>query len=203
MKYIIGLGNPGKDYEATRHNAGRLFVEYLQKQWGLPDFVENKKWLASPRHGRARRGEQALVTEGKPHFAPASPRLRGASKASRGKHEKLGAVTLLLPETMMNKSGAIFKNLGAKPKDVITAHDDADILFGAFKISFDKRSAGHKGVESVTRALKTKAFWRVRIGIQRKKRVDAMKLVLQPFQPAEKKMLANIFKEAEKRLITI
>ena len=113
----------------------------------------------------------------------------------------------------MNKSGAIFKNLGAKPKDVITAHDDADILFGAFKISFDKRSAGHKGVESVTRALKTKAFWRVRIGIQPhsakasrgkpQKRVDAMKLVLQPFQPAEKKMLANIFKEAEKRLITI
>ena len=193
MKYIIGLVNPGKDYEATRHNAGRLFVEYLQKKWGLPDFEENKKWLASTRRGGARRGEQALMTEGKPPFA----------KASRGKHEKLAAVTLLLPETMMNKSGAIFKNLGAKPKDVITAHDDADILFGAFKLSFDKRSAGHKGVESVTRALKTKAFWRVRIGIQRKKRVDAMKLVLQPFQPAEKKTLTNIFKEAEKRLITI
>ena len=167
MKYIIGLGNPGKEYEATRHNSGRLFVQYLQKTWGLPDFEENQKW-------------QMLT--------------------SKGRHGDLGVIMLILPETMMNKSGAIFKNLNAKPKDVMVAHDDADILFGAFKISFDKHSAGHKGVESVTRALKTKAYWRVRIGIQHKKRVDAMKLVLQPFQPAEKKMLATIFKDAEKRL---
>lgn len=167
MKYIIGLGNPEKEYENTRHNTGRLFGEYLQKQWNLPYFEEKKEW-------------RALST--------------------KGKHEVFGLVTLLLPQTFMNKSGAIFKNLNAKAKDVVVAHDDADILFGAFKISFDKRSAGHKGVESVTRALKTKAFWRVRIGIQKKKRVDAMKLVLQPFQPAEKKMLGAIFKEAEERL---
>lgn len=167
MKYIIGLGNPGKEYEATRHNSGRLFVKYLQKQWDLPDFEENKKW-------------QALFT--------------------KGKHEKLGLVTLVLPQTFMNKSGALFKNINAKPKDIIVAHDDADILFGAFKLSFDKRSAGHKGVESVTRALKTKSFWRIRIGIQRKKRVDAMKLVLQPFSPTEKKALVNVFQEAEKHL---
>lgn len=177
MKYVIGLGNPRKEYENTRHNSGRLFVEYVQKQWGLPDFEENKKW-------------QAFFT--------------------KGKHEKFGLVALLLPKTFMNKSGSIFKNINMKPKDIIVAHDDADILFGAFKLSFDKRSAGHKGVESVTRALKTKAFWRVRIGIQpsfakatkgkQKKRVDAMKLVLQSFTPAEKKMLTNIFKEAEERL---
>lgn len=187
MKYLIGLGNPGKEYENTRHNAGRLFVEYLQKAWGFPPFAEAsegkpafKKMLASTRREEPRRGGQALI--------------------SKGKHEKLGLLTLVLPQTFMNKSGAIFKNINAKPKDIIIAHDDADILFGAFKLSFDKRSAGHKGVESVTRALKTKAFWRVRIGIQRKKRVDAMKLVLQSFQPAEKKALAAIFKEAEERL---
>lgn len=166
MKYIIGLGNPEKEYENTRHNTGRLFVEYLQKTWGFSDFEEDKKL-------------RALV--------------------SKAKHEELGLVTLILPQTFMNKSGGIFKNLNAKPKDVIVAHDDADILFGAFKFSFDKRSAGHKGVGSVTRALKTKAFWRVRIGIQRKKRVDAMKLVLQSFRQAEKKALVAIFKEAAER----
>lgn len=167
MKYIIGLGNPEKEYGATRHNAGRLFVQYLQKTWGFSDFEENKKM-------------QALI--------------------SKGKHKELGLVTLILPQTFMNKSGAIFKNLNAKPKDIIVAHDDADILFCAFKLSSDKRSAGHKGVESVVRALKTKAFWRLRFGIQYKKRVDAMKLVLQPFKLAEKKALAAIFKEAEERL---
>ena len=190
MKYLIGLGNPGKEYEATRHNSGRLFVRYLQKQWKLPAFEENKKL-------------QALATKGKPSFAKASADAKALADRSKGKHENLGLVTLILPETMMNKSGTIFKNLKAKPKDIIVAHDDADILFGAFKLSFDKRSAGHKGVESVTRALKTKAYWRMRIGIQRKKRVDAMKLVLQPFAPAEKKALSTIFKEAEKRLAAI
>ena len=192
MKYIIGLGNPGKEYEATRHNSGRLFVEYLQKTWGFPDFEP-------ARH--ASRGDTG--GENPARRSPAK-RDEGGKKiqalTSKAKREELGLVTLLLPQTFMNKSGAIFKNLKVKPKDIIVAHDDADILFGAFKLSFDKRSAGHKGVESVTRALKTKTFWRVRLGIQRKKRVDAMKLVLQPFQPAEKKMLTAIFKKAEERL---
>lgn len=128
-------------------------------------------------------------------------------------------IAALLPETFMNNSG---KSVGAtqkyykiKPENIMVIHDDSDIEFGRFKISFGKRSAGHKGVQSVIRALKTKDFWRVRIGIRpaparlncsggkEKKRTPAEKLVLQKFNPKEetllKKIISQIISEIEKR----
>ena len=99
----------------------------------------------------------------------------------------------------MNKSGnavapaARFYKM--KSRDVFVIHDDADILLGRAKLSFGKRSAGHKGVESVRRALGTWDFWRFRIGIQKKKRVDAMKLVLQKFTPDEARSVKKIIKK--------
>ena len=46
MKIIIGLGNPEKKYELTRHNAGFMLVDKLQSQWEFPDFEFNKKFNA-------------------------------------------------------------------------------------------------------------------------------------------------------------
>lgn len=111
---------------------------------------------------------------------------------------------LLLPETMMNKSGNAVKPalrlFKIKPKDVVAVHDDADIELGRAKLSFGKHSAGHKGVESVQRALGTWDFWRLRIGIQKKNRVDATKLVLQRFAPAERSTLKKIEKKLQEGL---
>lgn len=110
-------------------------------------------------------------------------------------------MVLVLPETMMNNSGKAVapavKLFKAKPNNVVLLHDDADIELGRTKLSFNKHAAGHKGVESVKRALKTWEFWRLRIGIQKKKRVDAMKLVLQKFAPAEETLL----KKTKKKII--
>lgn len=106
---------------------------------------------------------------------------------------------LLLPETFMNKSGnavgpaaRFFK---IKSKDVLALHDDADIELGRAKLSFGKHSAGHKGVESIKRALGTWDFWRLRVGIQRKKRVEAEKLVMQKIKPDEQKIVKKIEKK--------
>lgn len=108
-------------------------------------------------------------------------------------------VILLLPETFMNNSGkaigpavAFFK---IKPEHVIVIHDDVDIELGRTKLSFNRSAAGHKGVESARRALKTEKFWRLRIGVQKKKRVDAMKLVLQKFRPDEEKIVKKVSKK--------
>lgn len=165
MYLIIGLGNPGREYEGTRHNIGRAVVVAFAKKIGTNDFSFNKKW-------------NALVAE-----------------AKIGK-EKLA---LLLPETFMNKSGnaagpaARFYKI--KPALIVVIHDDSDIEIGRSKLSFNKSSAGHKGVESVMRAFKTEALWRFRIGIQKKKRVPADKLVLQKFTPNEKKTIAKVIKK--------
>ncbi|MEK7082199.1 MAG: hypothetical protein AAB915_00775, partial [Patescibacteria group bacterium] len=82
-----------------------------------------------------------------------------------------------------------------KPKYIFVIHDDADIALGATKLSFGKRSAGHKGVESVIRGLKTREFWRCRIGIAGKRDIPADKLVLKKFTPDEQKIAKKIIKK--------
>jgi PTH1 family peptidyl-tRNA hydrolase len=165
---IIGLGNPGDEYKNTRHNLGREIVELFRKQHELPDFRFEKKWNAE-------------LSE---------------SKVSKSK------VITALPNTFMNKSGAaaspIAKFFKIKPDHIILIHDDADIPFGFGKLSFDKRSGGHKGAESVIKALKTTSFWRFRIGIGGKasasRRIPAEKLVLKKFTPDEQKIAKKIMK---------
>ena len=77
-------------------------------------------------------------------------------------------VQIILPETFMNKSGESLKPLALsakKAESLIVVHDDIDLPLGKIKISFGKNSGGHKGVESVIKAVKTINFTRVRIGI--------------------------------------
>lgn len=172
MYLLIGLGNPGKEYEHTRHNAGRLALAYLQKKLDLDEFLENKKFLS-------------LVSRGK-----------------IGKEKVVAA----LPETMMNASGKAVGALAAfykiKPDRIIVLHDDADIAFGKAKISFAKSSGGHRGVDSVRKALKTENFWRIRIGIQpsAKKHTPAMDLVLRMFKPSEMNDLKKLNKKITEAL---
>jgi len=123
-------------------------------------------------------------------------------KSSSFKYEK--------SQAFMNKSGeavlALSKFYKIKPENILVVHDDIDILWSNFKFSFSRSSAGHKGVESIIKALKTKNFWRLRIGIQPvrqaqgkptlKKRVSADKIILKKFTPAEFKTLNQTIKKA-------
>ena len=68
----------------------------------------------------------------------------------------------------MNKSGDSLRPLALsakKAENLVVVHDDIDLPLGKVKISFGKNSGGHKGVESVIKAVKTINFTRVRIGI--------------------------------------
>jgi PTH1 family peptidyl-tRNA hydrolase len=77
-------------------------------------------------------------------------------------------VTLILPETFMNKSGESVKPLIKSKKaaaSLVIVSDDLDLPLGRFKIAFNRGSGGHKGVESIIRAVKTEEFIRVKVGI--------------------------------------
>jgi peptidyl-tRNA hydrolase, PTH1 family len=83
---------------------------------------------------------------------------------------KIGKSTALLlkPETFMNKSGDSVKSIitsKKKAETLVVIHDDLDLPLGKIKISFNKSSGGHKGVESIMRAIKTESFIRLRLGI--------------------------------------
>lgn len=162
MILVVGLGNPGSEYASTRHNIGREIAAGFCAAHGCGAFRFEKKWRAQVSEGRI-----------------------GTEKA-----------VILLPDTMMNTSGAAIAPAARfykiKPKSVFVIHDDADIPLGNVKLSFGKRSAGHKGVESAIRALKTRDFWRFRIGIAGKRNIPAERLVLKKFTPEEQRVLKKI-----------
>lgn len=171
---ITGLGNPGKEYEKTRHNAGRSAVELVAKQEGFADFVFNKT-------------TNALVSKG----------------AVGGEN-----TTLVLPETMMNLSGEAVSAFVKSPKaakSLLVIHDDLDLPLGTIKMVFGRGSGGHKGVESIMRAVKTKDFARIRIGISgvgkknQAKKVSGeekvIKLVIGKWKPAEEAAVKKVLKK--------
>ncbi|MDP3763852.1 MAG: aminoacyl-tRNA hydrolase [bacterium] len=109
-------------------------------------------------------------------------------------------------DTFMNKSGeGVKKILGikadlpaearrAKAGKLIVIHDDLDLPLGGLKISYGRGSGGHKGVESIIKAIKTKDFIRIRIGIGKKG--EAEKYILGQFKKSEMEVLKKVFKKA-------
>jgi hypothetical protein len=79
-----------------------------------------------------------------------------------------GKATIIHSDEFMNHSGkAVAKFVKSKKaaENLIVVYDDIDLPLGTMKISFNKSSGGHRGLESIIKALKTKEFTRIRIGI--------------------------------------
>ena len=104
--------------------------------------------------------------------------------------EKFNNLILATNRGYVNDSGKGIKELQKKfklkPENILVIHDDADLNFPLFKTSFGVSSAGHKGVESIIKNLTTKKFWRLRIGIQGRKRIPAEEIVLKKWSSKEK-----------------
>ena len=192
IKLIIGIGNPDEKYKDTRHNVGFMFLDYIIKKAKTNDSMEYDFKLDKKL--------DSLV---------AKCRLK----------ESGGMIYLRKPQTYVNKTGEVaiklIKNYKLKSENLVVVHDDLDVPFGNTKISFDKNSGGHKGVESIMRALKTKKFYRLRIGLatrglqkarqQSDKKRDefVMKFVLSKFSPSEQEEIKKIFKEGYEKLLQI
>src|SRR3990170_6465403 len=110
---------------------------------------------------------------------------------------KIEGIRVVMPDTFMNKSGiAVAKVIRSKKaaKSLIVIYDDLDLPLGTMKISYNRGSGGHKGVESIIRALKTKEFIRIRVGIGKKN--DVEKHILGEFKKSEIETLKKVFKKA-------
>lgn len=176
MRTIIGLGNPGDKYIRTRHNIGFVVLD---------KFAENK----------------GLVWE--------------MNKKFNSMVIKTNELLLVKPMTYMNNSGEAvsqilsyykilqkkFGILAIKDLDlsefVTVIHDDIDIDLGKYKISDNSRSAGHRGVESIIKHLKTKNFKRIRVGVRTgaMQKMPVEKFVLQRFSNEEEAHINEIIPE--------
>ena len=116
-------------------------------------------------------------------------------------------ITLLLPSTFMNASGAAVAKLVPKGEAgrLLVVYDDIDLPLGEVKVSFDRGAGGHNGIASIIDTLGTKEFTRIRIGIGKKslftgtlKRPKGNALsdyVLGAFTSKEEKVLTPVFTE--------
>ncbi|MBI5358791.1 aminoacyl-tRNA hydrolase [Candidatus Amesbacteria bacterium] len=173
MKIILGLGNPGVEYANTRHNAGILLVDNFSQK------------LSSP-YGWRREKNKFIFKSDK--------------------------FTLIKTASVfMNESGNLVKDFQYLTPDpspnlgegsLFVVHDDLDIKLGEYKIQKGMGPKVHNGVLSVENKLKTKDFWRIRIGIDnRTTPIDGETYVLQKFSPDERKILDSVFEEICKKLI--
>lgn len=141
MKIIVGLGNKGKEYDGTRHNAGFVFVDSMAKimekdaSENIIQYHTEKKFEADVAEAKVD-GEKIIFVK---------------------------------PNTYMNASGkavsSIMQFYKAEPDDLIVIMDDIDLPLGTVRIRNKGSSGGHKGLQNIIDSIKYDTFIRIRIGI--------------------------------------
>lgn len=173
MKLIVGLGNPEKKYEYTRHNAGFLIIEQLISAYGFPEPKFDKK-------------SNAVISKGEIN------KKRAVLAMPQTYMNHSGFSTRVLLD---------FYKL--KPENLIIIHDDKDIVLGETRVQTNRGPAGHNGIKSIIEHLGTKDFTRIRVGVAPETPdniKDTAGFVLGKFTAAEKKVLDGVIKNIQKEL---
>lgn len=159
---VVGLGNPGPSYAATRHNVGYLVADELADRMGAT-------W-------KAHKSGRALVSEGRLVGIPGVRAVLGRGRCYM--NESGGPVAQLLQ---------FYK---AAPDQLVVIHDELDIPYGDVRVKFGGGDNGHNGLKSLRRSLGTGDYSRLRVGIGRPvgRKVPA-DFVLSPFSTPERREL--------------
>lgn len=177
MKLIVGLGNPGEEYINSRHNIGFNFLDAISAKFDLQYKVS------------------------------------GPAKAHYTWVDVFGErVELFKPLTFMNNSGitvayAKKQHPDLEFSDICIIHDDLDLPLGEYKIQLGVGPKEHNGINDIEEKIKSKDFWRVRIGIDNrdsKARVPGEDYVLQRFNKEELELLqTKVFPRIVEDLLTL
>ncbi len=200
IRAIVGLGNPGKQYAATRHNVGFMVIERLAERLGVS---WSGKFNGNLARGRMMWRDSAGA---------------GSTGAGSGGASGERDLILLQPLQFMNLSGhatqAMAQFYGIKPAELLVIHDDLDLPFGKVQLKVGGGHGGHNGLRSLVAQLGSPEFARLRIGIGRpgsdasaggraaeregaKGGDDAVaNWVLSPFSPSERAELPGVVDKA-------
>ena len=175
LSLIVGLGNPGPDYAATRHNIGFVLVDRLAARWQAAWRLE-KKFRA--RLARAKWAGQKVILCQPQTFMNASGQAVRALAQSCKLDCKLDATRILI------------------------VVDNADLPLGHIRLKMFGGSAGHHGLESVEQQLGTRAYPRLRLGIGRRSSEDReiTDYVLGRFAQAERQVMQEVLDRASRQV---
>ncbi|MCB0831058.1 MAG: aminoacyl-tRNA hydrolase [Solirubrobacterales bacterium] len=139
---IVGLGNPGREYERSRHNAGFMVAALLAERWDMP---------------RAKEKYNARITEGR--IRPGGPRV-------------VLMTPLTYMNESGKSAGPARGSKKIPLEKVIAVYDEIDLPFGEIRSRLGGGAAGHNGVKSLKQGFGSADFWRVRIGVDRPDSTD-------------------------------
>lgn len=172
---IVGLGNIGKEYEQTRHNAGFIFIDKLVgilEQAGYTVNIKNEKEYI------AYTCSELKLSLLKPNLLM---NLSGKSVAAYYRYHK-----------------------GFSAKSLIVVHDDLDLMLGDYKINIGKGPRLHNGLRSIESELSVSDFIRIRIGIENRQGlpISGLDYVLYKFTKDEQQIVNKTIEEVlEQRFV--
>lgn len=169
MKLIIGLGNPGKEYEQHRHNIGYMVIDALEKAWEAHIVKKNHSILSTIIEVNIDNERVLLV---KP---------------------------LTFMNNSGEAASTLSRFYKVDLEDIVVIHDDLDLPLGQVKVAKGVGPKGHNGIVSVEQMLKNHDFWRVRMGIENRdteSKVAGEAYVLGDFTKEENRIVAEMLHRA-------
>jgi peptidyl-tRNA hydrolase, PTH1 family len=167
MRLVVGLRNPGSDYEGTRHNVGFEVVERVAESRG-------ESWARGPTRIA---GMLAVLGAGPERTILAAPLSL--------MNESGGPVRRILDYYSM------------APEDLLIVHDDIDLPFGRLRIQEGGGNGGHNGIRSVEKSLGSGEFTRLKVGVGRPPgSMDPADFVLRRFSKAEREEVDLLVEDA-------
>lgn len=164
---LVGLGNPGEEYELTRHNAGFIAIDaFVNANSEMEPWIGKKTLKAEVSTGRI--GETRVIAIKPTTFM----NLSGEAVQAVAQFYKI------------------------PPDSIVVIHDELDVDFGNIRLRQGGGSAGHNGIKSVTQHI-GENYGRIRIGIGPKdpERMPSESFVLQDFSPKQQEQLPNMIRE--------
>lgn len=159
MKLIVGLGNPGKKYQNTRHNLGQKIIKEYIETFCKTSLQTKKNFNA----------EILEIRTGLP--------VKTAELSAGDNSDKK---ILAISNDYMNNSGVFVKKIvnfyKISPYNIYIIHDDLDLEIGDYRVQFDRGFAGHNGIKSIIENLGTQQFHRIRLGIGKVKPTTTSKV---------------------------
>ena len=159
---VVGLGNPGDQYAATRHNVGQMVIDQLVKRHSVKlASHKSRTHIAAYKLGVGIDAHQIIL-----------------AKSHSYMNETGGPIK------------ALANFYSVEPGNIIVLHDELDIGFAAIRTKLGGGDNGHNGLKSMTSAFNTPDYYRVRLGIGRPMgQQDPADFVLKQFSKEEKKDL--------------
>jgi PTH1 family peptidyl-tRNA hydrolase len=190
-RIVVGLGNPGPEYEWTRHNVGFHVLDHLALHEGLL-------------FQTARELEQTMGVAAGGDAGQVGVRSYGGPRKFRFARVFDPDALLIKPETFMNRSGDVVGALArwaeVPPEELLVVHDDLDLELGRLRLRAHGGAGGHNGMRSIIDGLGSDRFPRLRVGIGRP-RTDAARHVLATFDERERVEIEISIAEASEALL--